>query len=57
MVRPGPDGTSVNTTRWPALSVKTAWVGEITVRMPGWYGLPQPGGGLPEPSLSGGVAS
>lgn len=42
---------------WPDLSVKTAWVGQITVRVLGWYGLPQPGGGWPEPSLSGGVAS
>ena len=46
-----------NTTRWPALSVKTASVGETSVMVPAWYGLPQPGGGLPDPSLSGRAAS
>jgi hypothetical protein len=25
--------------------------------VPAWYGFPQPGGGLPDPSLSGGFAS
>ena len=52
-----PDGTRVKTTRWPALSVKITLVGETTVSVPGWYGLPQPGGGLPDPSLSGWVVT
>ncbi len=50
-------GRSVNATWCPAPSVKSAWVAERIVMMPGWYGFPHPGGGLPLPSDSGASAA
>ncbi len=44
---------SRNRTSWPARSRKTATVDDTTVIVPCSYGFPQPGGGLPDPSLSG----
>jgi hypothetical protein len=43
-------GRSRNCTWWPAASRKTAEAGGCNIIVPGWYGFPQPAGGLPCPS-------
>ncbi|MGJ7420167.1 hypothetical protein AB9128_30435 [Streptomyces cinereoruber] len=50
-------GRARNLTSCPASSVKTASVSDVRVIVPRWTGLPQPSGGLPEPSESGTSAS
>jgi hypothetical protein len=40
----------------PAADLNSAAVALLNVNLPRWYGLPQPCGGLPLPSDSGGVA-
>ncbi len=54
---PAPGGSRWNRTTCPRLSRNSAVMADSIVMVPGWSGLPQPGGGLPLPSDSGWSAS